>query len=380
MPSTPLRQNVIRKARRVVVKVGTQLLTSPAPDRGKPPAIDTAFVADTARQIAALIARGYEVTLVSSGAIGAGCVQLGLAKRPADVADQQAVAAVGQRALMTLWHDAFQPHGLGVGQVLLTRADFDDRVRFLNIRNCVGRLHAIKCVPVLNENDTVAVDEIRFGDNDLLAALMANALRAEVLLLLTSVPGLLDGDGRVIDRVDRVVDHLTHVRRTEKTRWGTGGMRSKLEAARLVTDAGEVAVIASGREPDVITRVLAGERLGTVLAPAPRQLDSRQRWIALTARPAGTVTVDAGAADALTHRKRSLLATGVLDLTGPFERGDIVMLRDPSGREIARGLTNYAADELRLIRGKRSNQIPPLLGRPAYKAVVQRENLVVLVS
>ena len=383
MPATELRQTVLREARHVVVKIGTQLITgTPAAGKGRPrkprAAIDTAFIGDVARQIAELTAGGTRVTLVSSGAIGAGCVEMGLDKRPADVAEQQAVAAIGQRALMTHWHEAFAEHGLGVGQVLLTRADFDDRLRYLNIRNCVGKLQEMGCVPVLNENDSVAVEEIRFGDNDLLAALMCNALRADVLLLLTSVDGLLDEKGRVLDRVDNVIDKLALVRQDEKTGFGSGGMQSKLEAARVVVEAGELAVIASGREPDVIRRVLDGERLGSVFAPAVRKLDSRQRWIGLTARPAGAVTIDLGAAEAIRGKGKSLLATGVRDMTGRFERGDVVMVRDPNGREIARGLTNYSADELRLIQGKRSNQLAAALGRPAYKAVVHRDNLVVL--
>jgi glutamate 5-kinase len=380
MPSTPIRQSVLREAKHVVVKIGTQLITGPAAagKRSAPPTVDRDFIRQMARQIAELSAAGVRVTLVSSGAIGAGCVERGLTRRPTDVAEQQAVAAIGQRALMTHWHEAFAEHGLGVGQVLLTRADFDDRLRFLNIRNCVAKLHEMKCVPVLNENDTVAVEEIRFGDNDLLAALMCSALRAPVLLLLTSVDGLLDERGRVIDRVDQVVDQLALVRRDEKTGWGSGGMQTKLEAARVVVESGEVAVIASGREQDVVRRVLGGERLGTVFVPAVKKLDSRQRWIGLTARPAGAVSVDGGAAEAVRGKGKSLLATGVRDLTGRFERGDVVMVRDADGREIARGLSNYSADELRLIMGKRSNQIPGVLGRPAYKAVVHRDNLVVL--
>jgi len=378
MPSTDLRQSVLTSAAHVVVKIGTQLITGGTAKKALP-TVDLDFIADVARQIAELSARGVRVTLVSSGAIGAGCVERGLTKRPTDVAEQQAVAAIGQRALMTLWHDAFRARDLGAGQVLLTRTDFDDRLRFLNIRNCVTTLHAMNCIPVLNENDTVAVEEMRFGDNDLLAALMCNALRADVLLLLTSVEGLLDGDGRVIDRVDNVLDQLQHVRRGQKSSWGSGGMQTKLEAARVVVEAGEVAVIASGKQPNIIQRLLAGEaELGTVFAPAVRTLDSRQRWIGLTARPAGAITLDPGAAEAVAKKNKSLLAAGVRDLTGRFERGDVVMLRDPAGKEIARGLTNYAADELRLIQGKRSNQIAGILGKPAYKSVVQREHLVLL--
>jgi len=377
MASTELRQTVLRDARQVVVKIGTQLITGGTAKKALP-AVDRKFIVAIARQIAELTQSGVRVTLVSSGAIGAGCVERGLTKRPADVAEQQAVAAIGQRYLMTLWHEAFAKHGLGVGQILLTRADFDDRLRFLNIRNCVAKLHEMDCVPILNENDTVAVEEIRFGDNDLLAALMSNALRAQALLLLTSVEGLLDAKGKVIDRVDQVLDQLQHVRQ-DKNSWGSGGMQTKLEAARVVVEAGDLAVIASGKQPNVIQRLLAGEaNLGTVFAPATRRLDSRQRWIGLTARPAGAVSIDAGAANALATQGKSLLATGVHDMTGRFERGDVVMVRDLNGKEIARGLTNYSADELRLIRGKKSNQLAAALGRPAYKAVIHRDNLVLL--
>jgi glutamate 5-kinase len=360
-------------ARHVVVKVGTQLLTAQAKQAG----LDQAYINEIAGQIAALRQSGYEITLVSSGAIGAGCAELGLKRRPTDVADSQAVAAVGQRLLMSHMHEAFSRHGLSVGQVLLTRDDFDDRVRFLNIRNCVTRLHAMGCVPILNENDTVAVEEIRFGDNDMLAALMCNALRADALVLLTVVAGLLDREGNLIDLVDDVAGFMNLARR-EKSTWGTGGMSSKLEAARLVTEAGEIAVIASGREEHVLPRIFGGERVGTVFVPAERKLGSRDRWIALTARPSGIVTIDGGAVTAIAKGHKSLLATGITDLTGRFERGEVLLVRDPAGREIARGLTNYSADELRLIMGKKSNQFAKILGRPGYGEVIHRDNLVVL--
>ncbi len=376
MPSTALRETRLAAARHVVVKIGTQLITGGAGGKVKP-AIDTGFIAAIAAQIAALHQKKIRVTLVSSGAVGAGCVQLGRKTRPTDVAEQQAVAAIGQRALVTRWHEAFDPHGLHASQLLLTRADFDDRLRYLNIRNCIAKLHELKAVPVLNENDTVAVEEIRFGDNDLLAALTCSALKADALILLTSVPGLLNARGEVIDRVDDVLDQLQHVRRA-KSSWGSGGMQTKLEAARVAVESGELAVIADGRAPDVLTRLLAGERLGTVFAPAERRLGSRQRWIGLTARPAGTVAIDAGAAEALTKKATSLLATGVTGLTGRFDRGDVVMVCDPSGREVARGLCNYTADELRLIQGKKNQQLAAVLGRPAYRTVVHRNNLVLL--
>ncbi len=373
MPSTELRQSVLTAARRVVVKIGTQLIFE---EGAATPTIDAAFVADVARQIAELTRRGYQITLVSSGAIGCGCVELGLARKPADVAAAQAVAAVGQRRLMGYWAEALLPHGLRVGQVLLTRGDFDDRARFLNIRNCLQRLHELDCIPVLNENDTVAVDEIRFGDNDLLAALTCNAIKADACVLLTVVPGLLDAGGHCVDLVTSVAEH--HALTTAgKSRWGSGGMSSKLEAARMVTEAGEIAAIACGREANVLVRLLGGERIGTVFMPAQRRLDSRKRWIGLTARPAGSVAINGPAVEALRAKGKSLLAVGVTEVTGRFEKGEIVVVRDLKGAEVARGLTNYSADELRLIMGKRSSQFEKILGRPSYAELVHRDNLVV---
>ncbi len=357
-----------------MVKIGTQLLTTEDGDR---PSLDAGFIRRIAKQVAYLRKAGRRVTLVSSGAVGAGCVSLGMDKRPSDLATLQAVAAIGQRQLMTEWHKAFSKYKLSVGQVVLTRTDFDDRVRFLNIRNCVNKLHELGSVPVLNENDAVAVDELRFGDNDLLAAMTTNALRADALLLLTTVDGLLDEDGKVIDLIDdmSLYQGLT---RAGSSKWGKGGMSTKLEAAKLVMDAGEVSVIASGREKDVITRILAGERLGTVCLPAGRKLDSRQRWIALTARPSGTIGIDEGACKAICERGKSLLASGVTQITGRFDRGDVLLVRSETGKELARGLTNYSAEELRLIMGKRSSQFQKVLGNAAYDEVIHRDNLVVL--
>lgn len=372
MTSSQIRKATLSTARRIVVKLGTQLLTGGEINRK---GLDLDRLHRIADQIAALHRRQMEVTVVSSGAIGAGCVELGLEKRPRYVAHQQAVAAVGQRRLMTHMHDVFAPHGLRVGQVLLTRGDFDDRVRFLNIRNCITRLHRLGCVPILNENDAVSVDELRFGDNDLLAAMVCHALRADTLVLLTVVDGLLDHDGQRIDLVTDVPAAMG-VARTDTTMLGSGGMAAKLEAARLVTHAGEIAVIADGRQPDVLLRLFDAEPVGTILVPAGRKLNSRRRWIGLTRRPSGSVTIDDGAVRALQHHGKSLLASGVTALTGRFSRGQVVAVRDGGGREIARGLSNYSAAEVRKIMGKRSNQFEKLLGRPSFAEVIHRDNLV----
>ncbi len=370
--SIQLRQDVLCQARRVVIKLGTFLLTLPDSSQGE---LDLPFLRSVARQVLGLRDNGFEVTLVTSGAIGAGCAELGLAKRPRDVSDLQAVAAVGQRRLMTYLHEAFDKLGLKVAQLLLTRTDFDDRVRFLNIRNCVTHLHRLGCIPVINENDTVSVDELRFGDNDQLAAMMANALRSDALILLFTKDGLLDEQNKPIDLVDNIQSAISLVR-DDKTEMGSGGMASKVEAARLVAEAGEIAVIANGREKNVLARIFSGEQIGTVFLPAKRRLDSRQRWIGMTKRPAGTVTIDHGAANALQNSGKSLLATGILATTGQFERGGLLLIRNETGHDLARGLTNYSSDELQLISGKRSNQFEKILGRKAYDEVIHRDNLV----
>ncbi len=373
MPSTQLRQTVLASARRVVVKLGTQLLSHA---KG---GLDLAYLKSIAAQVAELRRRQIDVTIISSGAINEGCTELGIARRPRDVADLQAIAAVGQPRLMLHMHQAFSRFKLTTAQLLLTRGDFDDRVRFLNIRNCVNHLHRQGCVPIINENDTVAVEELevlRFGENDMLAAMICNALRADALVLLTVVDGLQDDRHRRIDLVDNIHEVMVMVR-DSKTRLGKGGMGTKVQAARLVSDAGEVAVIAHGREPNVLPRLFDGEQIGTVFAPASRKLDSRSRWIGLTKQPAGTIEIDQGAATALINRGKSLLASGIVGLTGQFARGEVVMVRDARGREIARGLTNYPADELRLIKGMRSTQFEKVLGRPAFAEIVHRDNLVI---
>lgn len=372
MASETLRKSGLTSARRVVVKLGTQVLTR---GNGHRTSLDVPYIKKIADQIATIHQRGMEVTVVSSGAIGAGCAELGLAKRPAYIADQQAVAAVGQRRLMTHLHEAFARHNLKVGQVLLTRSDFDDRDRFLNIRNCINRLHQLGCIPILNENDAVAVDELRFGDNDLLAALVCHALRAEALVLLTTVDGLLNAQGQKVDLVRHAKD-VMDLARDDTSSLGTGGMTTKLEAARLATEAGEAAVIANGRDPNVLPRLFDGQPLGTLFVPSKRKLSSRRRWIGLTKRPAGTVTVDQGAAKALSKGGKSLLAIGITAVTGRFERGQVITICDPKGHAVARGLSNYAASEIRQIMGKRSNLFEEVLGRPGFATVIHRNNLV----
>jgi glutamate 5-kinase len=372
MPSTHLRQNRLPLVKHVVVKIGTQLLIDKS---GK---MDMPYIQHIADQVATLVKQGIQITVVSSGAIGAGLGELSLAKRPKDVAKLQAIAAVGQRKLMTCFHDAFEKHEMEVAQLLLTRSDLEDRVRYLNFRNCIAQTHRYGCVPIINENDSVAVDEIRFGDNDMLAALASNALRADAMVILSGVAGLLDDKGQRIDLLDHADNGMKYARK-EKSALGTGGINTKLQAAQLVADAGEMAVIANGRIENVLVKLITGEKeIGTLFVPAKKKLDSRSRFIGQTTRPAGKITVDEGAANALVSKGKSLLATGIIQVDGRFDRGQVVEILDANGTALARGLTNYSDGELQQIKGKKSNHFGKLLGRVAFDEVIHRDNLVVL--
>jgi glutamate 5-kinase len=367
-----VRRRYLAAVRSVVVKLGTQLLSD------KEGRLDAAFVAGVADQVAALRQKGTQVTIVSSGAIGAGLRELKLPKRPTDLAKLQAVAAVGQRRLMDVWAEAFEKHGLPVAQILLTREDIDDRARFLNVRNTIHAIHDLGAVPVINENDTISTDElvkISFGDNDILAALVTHALRADLLVLLTVVDGVLDAAGkpqRLVERVEGAKDLV----RSEKSAMGKGGMSSKLEAARMVTDSGEALVIADGRTERILPRVLAGEELGTLFVPGGRKWSGRTRWIG-SVRPCGTIVVDDGAVKALVEKNRSLLPAGIVKVEGDFGHGDCVAIQSADGRTIARGLSNYAAADVEKIRGKKTQELRAVLGDGAYDEVVHRDNLVV---
>jgi len=368
MNGSEVRQRIVAQARRIVVKVGTNAIC----DRGGRP--DLSAIRALARQIAAVREAGVSVTLVASGAIGAGLGEMALDRRPKNMPQLQAVAAVGQGQLMRIFHDIFARHGVKVAQVLVTRDDFTDRTRYLNIRNTLTALDEFRSLPIINENDTVAVDEIRFGNNDILAALVTNLLAADLLVFLTSVGGLIDGK-EIVPVVREVNGEVLSMVRDDRSPLGTGGMGSKLEAAAMVTRAGELAVIASSREDDVLRRLLAGEEIGTVFVPARRKMSSRRRWIGQASRPAGRVVVDAGAARALIERGKSLLPSGVTAVAGRFAKGAVVSVVGVDGNEIARGLTNYSAAQLDRIKGLKTTQIARVLGDKPYDEVIHRNNL-----
>jgi glutamate 5-kinase len=366
-----VREPFLRGVRSVVVKLGTQLLS--APDAR----LDAGYVAAIARQIHSLIQRKLNVTIVSSGAVGAGLRELNLVKRPTDLAKLQAVAAVGQRRLMDVWADAFEPFKLPVAQILLTREDIDKRARFLNLRNTIHAAHEIGTVPVINENDTISTDElikITFGDNDILAALVASALRADLLILLSVVDGVLDASGKPVRLVSELRQAADLVR-SDKSPLGKGGMPSKFEAARIVTDCGESMIVADGRVPDVIPRLLAGEELGTLFIPSQKKRSGKSRWIG-NARPLGIITIDDGAARAIVERNKSLLPAGIVKVEGDFSKGDVVEIRDPAGKPLARGLSNYSSDDVDMIRGRKTAEVRAILKERAYDEVVHRDNLV----
>jgi glutamate 5-kinase len=359
-----------------VVKVGSRVLTDP---QGR---LDLGQIQSLSLQMVQLRQRGCSVVLVSSGAVASGMGRLGLHRRPTDLAQLQAVAAVGQAHLIQAYERFLAEHDCHAAQMLLTASDLDDRVGYLNVRNTLSALLGLGALPIINENDTVAVDELRttFGDNDRLAAIVAGLITRPLLVILSDVEGLYDRDpaepeARRIDHVpliDADVERLVRDRRGELSK---GGMASKLNAARFVTASGHPVVIAGGRHPNVLVQLLDGQSVGTYFEPQSRGMSPRKRWIGLTAGCAGVLVVDDGAVRAICQAGSSLLPIGIQHVVGDFAKGDAVAIQSLDGREIARGLINYNAEQVRLIRGCRSNQIDERLGGCPYHEVVHRDNL-----
>ena len=372
-----MRTQLISKARRVVVKVGSNVLSD------RTGHLSERVIGDLARQVAAARGGGRETVLVTSGAISAGVAQLGLASRPKLLPQLQAAAAVGQSRLMQLYAAAFRREGLEVGQILLTAEDLKARTRHLNARNTIIALLEKGVVPIINENDTVSTDEIKFGDNDTLSALVANLVAADLLVILTDTRGLMTedprkGKGELIREVERMTPGIETLARGAGSARGTGGMASKLRAVKMVVSSGEAAVIADGREREILCRILRGEDVGTFFHPAGAKMDGRKRWIAWFVKPRGTLIVDDGAAAALLRKGTSLLPSGIRDVLGEFRDGDTVRVTAADGREIARGLSNYSAADLRVIRGRKTGEIAGLLGHKDYDEAVHRDNLVLM--
>lgn len=377
--SAARRQAIFQKAQTIVVKVGTNVLSTDD-DR-----IDPERIQSLAEQIHQLRQTGKTVVLVSSGAIGAGMGLLGLKTRPKDLSHLQAAAATGQAHLIHMYDVCLRPHGYHAAQLLLTANDFKNRDRYLNVRNTLLTLAEYPTIPIVNENDTVSTEEIKLGDNDRLAAMVANLLPADVLIILSVVDGLLTGDpndpgSQRIPMVDKYDDELLQLVSPTKSSRGTGGMKTKLDAVRTATAVGTDVIIAHGKRPDVLTRIAAGEDVGTLFVAEQDALPAWKRWIGYTLPPKGRLVVDDGARKALVEQGRSLLAIGIRHIEGDFTKGEVISLCDLQGLEIARGLTNYDATTARIIAGQRTDDIARLLnGAVPYDEVIHRDNLVVRV-
>jgi len=368
---------ILADARRIVVKVGSSLVTNEG--RG----LDEIAIGEWCRQIALLMRDGREVIMVSSGAIAEGMKRLGWVTRPRAIQELQAAAAVGQMGLAQMYETKLRGNGLGSAQVLLTHADLADRERYLNARSTLLTLLKLGVVPVINENDTVVNDEIKFGDNDTLAALVANLVEADALVILTDQQGLFTADPRkdataTLVTIANASDPLLEQKAGGAgTSIGRGGMITKVLAAKRAAGSGASTVIAWGREPDALIRLTRGDSIGTLLIAPTQKTQARKQWMADHLQMRGTVTVDAGAARKVLHDGKSLLPIGMVRVEGDFSRGDVVAVHDAQGSEFARGLANYSSSEARLLCGKPSAEFERLLGYSAEPEMLHRDNLVI---
>jgi glutamate 5-kinase len=370
-----MRKTLLSYVKRVVIKVGSGVISD---NDG----LDAAMIEAIAHSVCELRQRGLEIVIVSSGAVAAGKGALGIVGRPRTIPLKQAAAAIGQSRLMRTYKEAFRARGLTVAQVLLTRDDLANRRRYLNARNTLMTLLEYGVVPIINENDTVVVDEIRFGDNDNLSAMVTNLVEANLLVILSDVDGLYDSDpksnpqAKLLPVVERITEAIEAMASGAVTQLGTGGMATKIKAAKRASLYGVGTLIVNGRIPDVVQRVFAGEELGTYFLPARDRLAARKHWIAFTKKPRGKLFLDDGARKALMEDGKSLLPSGIRGVEGGFDRGDAVRLCDMHGEEFAKGVINYALPELLRIMGKKSSEIEAVLGYKYGDEVIHRDNLV----
>jgi len=378
MSSKDIRRNTLEKVRRIVVKVGSSILASV--ERG----LHHEVFSHLAKEISELKRQGYEIVLVSSGAIAAGMEKLGYKTRPQSITQKQAAAAVGQSRLMHIYEEYFSRHQQMVAQILLTHDDLSHRRRFLNARNTLLTLLELGIIPIINENDTVVVDEIKFGDNDNLSALITNLIEADLLIILTNINGLCDADPRyhpdaqcipLVEDIDLDMGRIVGETTSEMS---VGGMVSKIQAAKKASRFGIPTVITLGTRKEVLHQILRGKEIGTLILPKANTLSSRKHWIAFNLHPKGDVIVDEGAKKAIVQRGKSLLPSGVVKVRGEFDRGDSVSCIGPRGKEFARGLVNYSVSELEMIKGLKSDQIEKALGYKYSDEVIHRDDLVVL--
>jgi glutamate 5-kinase len=370
------RRKNLKACRRVVIKIGTSTLTY---SNGQ---LNLQRIERLVRELADLHNRGMEVLLVSSGAIGVGATRMGYKKIPRTMPEKQALAAIGQGALVQLYEKLFSEYNKTVAQVLLTRGDLDERLRYLNATNALLAILELGVIPIINENDTVVVEEIKFGDNDTLSALVASIVDADLLIILSDVDGLYDSDPRVNKEaqlqaeVDEITPMMEENSKNRGSSFASGGMLTKLNAARICMAAGIPMIIANGDSDNIIRRVMDGKEIGTLFIPREEKMQARKKWIAFGTLPQGQVLVDAGAEVALLQKGKSLLPSGVITVEGDFDRGTVVAVANADDkREIARGMVNYSSDEIRLIAGKKSSEIEKILQGKDYDEVIHRNNL-----
>jgi len=363
---------LIKKVRRVVIKIGTGVITH------SDGSLDIAQIRGLVKQISYLRNKNIQVIIVTSGAVGAGAAQLGLKFRPQGLSKLQACAAIGQSQLMHRYSEEFKNKGIITAQILLTAEDLRNRTRYLNASNTIFNLLDRKVIPIVNENDTVAVDEIKFGDNDRLSALVTHMLQAGLLIILSNIDGLYNNKGILIHNVPRITKEVEDWAGHKKSKLGTGGMLSKILAARIVSRAGEGMVIANGKKKNIIIDIFNGKAEGTFFEPAGKEIAEKKRWLAYFTKTKGSIAVDTGAYEALVNKGKSLLATGIIGVKGEFKAGDAVAIVYSEWAEFARGLVNYDNKEIMKIKGLKTSEIHRALGYKTYDEVIHRNNIVIL--
>ncbi|MGL1931511.1 MAG: glutamate 5-kinase [Desulfotalea sp.] len=374
------RKEIFTSSKRIVIKVGSAILTNAK-------GIKTSFIADLAKEISVLKASGKEVILVSSGAVAAGRKKLGLPNsQNVSVKEKQALAAIGQASLMQIYEDAFGFYELGAAQVLLTHGDLSDRNRYLNVRNTILTLLKFGITPIINENDTVSTEELKFGDNDSLAGLLCNLLEADACIILTDVDALYDANPNLnvnakpiyfVEKIDAAIEKMAS---SSAGSLGTGGMQSKIKAAKIVHDGGGAAVIAPGGVDRVLYKLFAGESIGTFFMPCKERMKGRKQWIAHVLKPKGKIILDSGAGRAICQHNKSLLPSGIVEVVGDFQRGDTIECYLQDGHKIGVGLVNFSAEDTNKIKGLHTKQISTVLDSGGEEEVIHRDNLVILSS
>jgi glutamate 5-kinase len=371
-------KTILRTGNKIVIKIGTNLLAD------KEKGINLERMNEIAKNVASLLRRGKQVVLVSSGAIGAGVAALKMKERPKTIRENQATAAIGQPLLMEAYENAFRKQECTIAQILLTKDDFINRARYLNAKNTFSALLEKGVVPVVNENDTVAVEEIKLGDNDNLSALVANLIEADLLIILSDIDGLFSDDptknhnAELIPIVEKITPQLEKLAKSSKTELSTGGMITKIQAAKRCVSAGIAMIIANGKNPKALEEIFSGDFTGTLFLPVEKKLNVRKKWIGFVSHANGFIVVDDGAKNALLKRQKSLLPSGILEVHGEFKAHDTISVRDMEGTEIAKGVTGFSSMDLGKIKGKKTSEIEKIINRKSRDEVIHRDNLVLI--